>query len=83
MPRARFLFGFVFWVSLPLDIPGFAQTQPGALGGLIRCEAPFFAGAMSPQGATATMRIVSDGRSCGVMNWGRPDSGRTRRPRVP
>src|SRR5437899_37150 len=42
----------------------------------VRCAVPFFRGAATPEGATASMTTVSDGRPCGVMNWGVPTEGR-------
>src|SRR5438445_12348639 len=46
----------------------------------VRCAVPFFRGAGTPEGATATMTTVSDGRPRGVMNWGVPTEGRNPAP---
>ena len=42
----------------------------------VRCAVPIFRGAGTPEGGAATMTTVSDGRPCGVMNWGMPTEGR-------
>ena len=42
--------------------PAFAQ----------RCQVPPFSGASSPQGATATMRVVNDGEPCSIRLFGVP-----------
>src|SRR5580765_1779509 len=49
---------------------------PGASRPQFRCEVPLFAGATSPEGATATMTVVSDGLACSIFNWGVPDENR-------
>src|SRR5438874_5596115 len=41
----------------------------------VRCAVPFFRGGAT-ESATATMTTVSDGRPCGVINWGVPTEGR-------
>jgi TonB family protein len=52
------------------------QQVAGDQSAQVRCAVPFFRGAGTPEGATATMTTVSDGRPCGVMNWGVPTEGR-------
>ena len=47
------------------------QIATDAGGPLVRCEVLPFRGAARPEGATATMIVVSDGRPCGMMNAGR------------
>jgi len=37
-----------------------------------RCQVPPFAGASSPNGTAATMRVVNDGQPCGVTLYGLP-----------
>jgi Bacterial Ig domain len=38
----------------------------------LKCEISPIRGASSPQGAVATMRVINDGRSCGLTNYGLP-----------
>jgi len=65
-------------LAVVLSSHAFAQPQaPNAQGpAQVRCAVPFFRGAGTPEGATATMTTVGDGRPCGVMNWGVPTEGR-------
>jgi TonB family protein len=57
--------GHITWAQPP------RATRPQ-----FRCEVPIFAGATSPDGATATMTVVSDGLACSIMNWGVPEENR-------
>jgi hypothetical protein len=41
-----------------------------------RCIVPPFSGAAQPQGATAVMRVVNDGKACGVSHFGVPSERR-------
>src|SRR3982074_2606343 len=52
------------------------QAAGDQSAGQVRCAVPFFRGGGKAEGATATMTTVSDGRPCGVMNWGVPTEGR-------
>lgn len=57
-------------------LPSYSQTAPGALRPQFRCEVPYFTGAMTPQGASVKMTVVSDGLACVITNWGVPDDRR-------
>jgi hypothetical protein len=41
-----------------------------------RCLVPPFSGAAQPQGAVAQMRVVNDGKACGVSHFGVPSERR-------
>jgi hypothetical protein len=47
-----------------------AQTQEP------RCLVPPFSGAAQPQGATAQMRVINDGKACGISHFGVPSERR-------
>jgi len=64
----------LLFVGVMSAAPAFAQYS--APPTQYRCEVPTFSGAMSPQGASATMTVVSDGLFCTVMNWGVPSERR-------
>jgi TonB family protein len=51
-----------------LALPLAARAQPPRMR--FRCEVPSFTGAMSPGGARATMRVVSDGLACSFVLFG-------------
>ncbi len=53
-----------------------AQPAPGTLRPQFRCEVPYFTGAISTQGASVKMTVVSDGLACVIPNWGVPDDRR-------
>jgi len=59
-------------LALLLVVQAAGDQQPGA----VRCAVPIFRTTGAPEGATATMTTVSDGRPCGVMNWGVPTEAR-------
>jgi len=57
-------------------LPSSSQPAPGTPRPQFRCEVPYFTGATSPQGASVTMTVVSDGLGCTIPNWGVPDDRR-------
>jgi hypothetical protein len=42
----------------------------------LRCVVPPFSGAAQPQGAVAQMRVINDGKACGVSHFGVPSERR-------
>ena len=57
-------------------LPSYSQPAPGTLRPQFRCEVPYFSGAISTQGASVKMTVVSDGLACVIPNWGVPDDRR-------
>ena len=47
-------------------------ASPALQGQAAKCEVPAFSGAASVEGATITMRVVNEGRPCGVTLFGVP-----------
>jgi TonB family protein len=66
----------VLMLAVVLSSHGSARSQVPNAQEPVRCAVPFFRGVGAPDGATARMTTVSDGRPCGVMNWGVPTEGR-------
>lgn len=65
------LLGIVAALSLsPLPVQ---QTSTDPIPPPIRCFVSAFRGAATPEGATATMTVVSNGTPCAVNNFGNPD----------
>jgi TonB family protein len=71
----RIAAGLVVALGFPV-LPSYSQPAPGPIRQQFRCEVPYFTGAMSPQGASVKMTVVSDGLACVIANWGVPDDRR-------
>src|SRR6266550_2528853 len=69
----RAILGFLVAVALGGQTP----TPPSAVSGrgdLTRCAVSPFRGAATPEGADATMTVVSDGMACAITSYGLPES---------